>query len=169
MHRANKHVPAKRREKRGGQWALKVITKPLLVHDYNAGMLGVDKSNQIIGTYKVLRKCLHCWKTVFSLCGHRMQNSFILFHEHRKENAGVPEQSRSTYFDQLAFRELIQQIFEYDEVFQVHTHFSPLDPRHQPKIMEKRRNCKLCYEKTKAQNRTNIFCSTCNVYLCFLP
>lgn len=127
MHTANQHVPAKRREKRGAQWALRVIKKPRLVHEYNAGMLGVDKSDQIIATYNVLRKCVRWWKTLFFHCVDiACVNSFILFQEHRKENPGVPELSRSTYFDQLAFREeLIQQIFEYDEVAQARAPLSP--------------------------------------------
>lgn len=176
MHTANKHVAAKRREKRGGQWVVNTINKPLLVHEYNTGMLGVDKSDQIIATYNVLRKCVRWWKTLFF---HAVDivcvNSFILFQEHQKENLNVEELFRNRNFDQLAFREeLIQQIFQYDEVSQGHAPFSPpfspLDPvRHQPKRMEKRRNCKLCYEKTKTQNRTNVFCSTCKIYLCFLP
>lgn len=147
MHTANQHVPAKRRERRGSQWALKVIKKPLLVHEYNAGMLGVDKSDQIIGTYNVLRKCVRWWKTLFFHCVDiACVNSFILFQEHRKNNPEVPELSRSIYFDQLAFREeLIHQIFDYDEVAQGHAPisppFAPLDPlRHQPKRMDKRRN-----------------------------
>ncbi|XP_072145227.1 piggyBac transposable element-derived protein 4-like [Dermacentor andersoni] len=176
IHTANEHVPAKRREKRGRQWALRVIRKPLLVHEYNAGMLGVDKSDQIISTYNVLRKCVRWWKTLFFHCVDiACVNSFILFQQHRKENPAVGELSRSTYYDQLAFREeLIEQIFGYDEVAEGHAPFSPpfspLDPiRHQPKRMKKRRNCKICYQKTKTQNRTNVMCSTCEIYLCFLP
>lgn len=172
MHTANEHVSAQRREKRGDKWTLRTIKKPLLVHEYNAGMLGVDKSDQIIGTYNVLRKCVRWWKTLFFHCVDiACVNSFILFQEHRKENPDVPELSRSAYFDQLAFREeLIQQIFEYDGAAQSGTPFSPHVPAcHQPKRMERRRNCKLCYRKTKSQSRTNVFCATCEIYLCFLP
>ncbi|KAH8035404.1 hypothetical protein HPB51_005128 [Rhipicephalus microplus] len=59
MPTANKHVAAKRRKKRGGQWVVNTVKKPLLVHEYNTGMLGMDKSDQIIATYNVLRKCTH--------------------------------------------------------------------------------------------------------------
>lgn len=176
MHTANEHIPSKKRERKGGHCGLKIIKKPLLVHEYNAQMLGVGKSDQIFGRYNVLRKCVQWWKTLFF---HSVDiacaNSFILFQEHRKDNPGIPELWRGTSYDEVAFREeLIQQIFEHNEVAQGHApffpHLSPLDPvRHQPKRMEKRRNCKICYGKTKTQNRTNVFCSTCNVYLCFLP
>lgn len=55
---ANSHVLAKLREKKDGKWQQIAINKPHLNDEYNAGMLGVDKSDQLIGTYNVLRKCV---------------------------------------------------------------------------------------------------------------
>ncbi|KAH8040864.1 hypothetical protein HPB51_013034 [Rhipicephalus microplus] len=40
IHTANEHISAKRRQKVGNRWTERTIRKPLLVHDYNAGMLG---------------------------------------------------------------------------------------------------------------------------------
>lgn len=51
----------------------------------------------------------------------------------------------------MALRKVIQQMFEYDDVSQGHAPFSLLDSVcHQPKRMDKRRNCEI-YEKTKAR------------------
>lgn len=84
---------------------------------YNAGMLGVDKSDQLIGSYNVLMKSLRWWKTLFFHCiDIAVVNSFIMFSEHRRQHPEVPELSRSLHFDQLAFRlELIDQLLGYDE------------------------------------------------------
>lgn len=57
-HTANAHVLAKRREKKNGKWEQITIRKPKLIDEYNAGMLGVDKSDQLIASYNVLRKCV---------------------------------------------------------------------------------------------------------------
>lgn len=55
---ANSHVLAKLREKKDGKWQQIATNKPQLNDEYNAGMLRVDKSDQLIGTYNVLRKCV---------------------------------------------------------------------------------------------------------------
>lgn len=48
-----------------GKWQ-QISTKKLqLVDEYNAGMPGVDKLNQLTGLYNVLQKCARWWKTVF--------------------------------------------------------------------------------------------------------
>lgn len=117
IHTVNEHVFAKRRQKVGNKWTEKTIKKPLLVHDYNAGMLGVDKSDQIIGTYNVLRKCVRWWKTFFF---HSIDiacvNSFILFQEHHKQHPDIPELNLSARFDQLSFREmLLKEILNLDD------------------------------------------------------
>lgn len=170
IHTANKFVPATRRQKTGDRWTLITIKRPLLVQDYNAGMLGVDKSDQIIGTYNVLRKCVRWWKTLFFHCVDiACVNSFILYQGHRKENPGVPELAQNARFDQLAFREqLIQQILDYNDIEQDRAPYPSLEPiRHQPQKMEKSKNCKLCYRKKKVEQKTYNKCSTCEVPLCF--
>lgn len=64
-HTANKFVLLKRRKKVGNSWTEISVKKPMLIHEYNKGMLGVDKSNQLIGSYDVLMKSVRWWKTLF--------------------------------------------------------------------------------------------------------
>lgn len=109
-------VTAKRREKRGNTWAQISVPKPLLIHDYNAGMLGVDKSDQMIGYYNVLMRSVRWWKTLFFHCiDIACVNSFILFQAHRASHPEIPELERKAEYDHLAFREeLVCQIFNLD-------------------------------------------------------
>lgn len=51
-------------------WSQISIKKPQLVNDYNADMLGVDKSDQLIRLYNILMKCVHRLNTLLLLHGH---------------------------------------------------------------------------------------------------
>ncbi|XP_077497366.1 uncharacterized protein LOC144107983 [Amblyomma americanum] len=129
IHTANQHVPAKRRQKTGGTWTVTTIKKPLLVHEYDAGMLGVNTSSQI-GAYNVLTKCVRRWKTLFFHCVDiACTNSFILYQAHRSELPKAQKLDQNAKFDQLGFREqLIEQIFEYAEVNELHVACPPMQP-----------------------------------------
>lgn len=174
-HTANKFVLSKRRKKVGNSWTEISVKKPMLIHEYNKGMLGVDKSDQLIGSYDVLMKSVRWWKTLFfHSIDIAVVNSFILFEEYRRQHPEIPELSRSAYFDQFSFRlELIEQLLGYDErlpgpaVHPVPTRNAPQAQKHQPKKIERYRNCKLCYEQRKVEQKTNVFCETCAVNLCF--
>ncbi|XP_070395202.1 piggyBac transposable element-derived protein 4-like [Dermacentor albipictus] len=123
VHTANDTVTAKRRERRQNSWTQISITKPLLIHDYNAGMLGVDKSDQMIGYYNVLMRSVRWWKTLFFHCiDIACVNSFVLFQAHRTLHPEIPELARTAGFDHLAFREeLIRQLLNLDGAKQAHT------------------------------------------------
>lgn len=56
IHTANEKVVAKRRVWSGNTWTEISVPKPLLIDEYNTGMLGVDKSDQMIGYYNVLMR-----------------------------------------------------------------------------------------------------------------
>lgn len=174
VHTANDKVTAKRREKRGNSWTEISVAKPLLIHDYNAGMLGVDKSDQMIGYYNVLMRSVRWWKTLFFHCiDIACVNSFILFEAHRKLHPEIAELSRNAGYDHLAFREeLIHQLLSLDDARPARSAPPPPPPSarrmlHKPEKVDRRNNCKLCYEKTKTELKTNVFCSTCKVHLCF--
>lgn len=169
-HTANNHVTATRKVKSGGQWTKIPIRKPLLIEEYNKGMLGVDKSDQLISSYNVLMKYVRWWKTLFFHCiDIAVVNSFILFQAHREEHPEIEELTRKTGFDQLAFRiELVNQILGMDDRH-VHLPPPPKKSEHKPTVHEKRRNCKLCYEKQKVERKTGVSCEACGLYLCFIP
>lgn len=171
IHTANMTVTAKRREKRGNTWAQISVPKPLLIHDYNAGMLGVDKSDQMIGYYNVLMRSVRWWKTLFFHCiDIACVNSFILFQAHRASRSEIPELERKAEYDHLAFREeLVRQIFNLDGAKPARTPPPPSTKRtlHKPEKAKRRRSCKLCYDRNKVELKTNCFCRTCDVHLCF--
>ncbi|KAH8026348.1 hypothetical protein HPB51_020332 [Rhipicephalus microplus] len=92
IHTANSHVIAKRRVKKDGKWQEISVQKPKLVDEYNAGMLGVDKADQMIASYNVLIKCVRWRKTLFF---HSVDiacvNSYVIFQAHRQQHAGASE------------------------------------------------------------------------------
>ncbi|XP_072143441.1 piggyBac transposable element-derived protein 4-like [Dermacentor andersoni] len=176
-HTANKFVLAKRRRKVNNKWEEVSVKKPMLIDKYNVGMLGVDKSDQLIGTYNVLMKCVRWWKTLFfHSIDIAVVNSFILFDEHRRQHPEVPELSRGPRFDQFAFRlELVEQLIGLDEQQHpdpkappaVPASCGPKDQQHKPQKLQRYRNCKLCYQERKVEQKTNVFCETCSANLCF--
>lgn len=165
---ADKNVIATRKEKRGGMWSLIPIEKPLLIDDYNYGMQGVDKSDQLIASYNVLMKCVRWWKTLFFHCiDIAVVNSFIIFQEHRQQHPTKPELHRNANFDQLSFRlELTQQLLEIDPEDVPRAEPVPKDVQHHPQKMPKRRNCKMCYDQRKVEQKTNVSCEKGGVRLC---
>ncbi|XP_072140441.1 piggyBac transposable element-derived protein 4-like [Dermacentor andersoni] len=167
-HTANRHVTATRKERRGGVWTIIPIEKPVLIEDYNSGMLGVDKSDQLIASFNVLMKCVRWWKTLFFHCiDIAVVNSFILFQEHRQQHLSTPELQRSAHFDQLSFRlELTQQLLELDDEEVARVYPVPKEVPHHPQKMRKRRNCRMCYQERKIEQKTNVFCENCEVHLC---
>ena len=65
------------------------MTSPGAIGKYNKYMNGVDRSDQLIGTNNVMRKCLRWWKTsFFHLIDIAIVNGFILFQEHQ---ANLPD------------------------------------------------------------------------------
>ena len=51
--------------KEGGHWMMKLIKQPKAISNYNTYMGGIDKSEQMIGSYDVLSKSRRWWKTLF--------------------------------------------------------------------------------------------------------
>ena len=54
-----------RKIKISNKWETVEVKQPMAIHKYNAFMNGVDKSDQILNTNNVLRKCVPWWKTLF--------------------------------------------------------------------------------------------------------
>ena len=55
------------KDPRTGRFSIKVLKQPKAIQDYNRNMKGVDQSDQLIGSYCVLRKVKKYWKVLFSL------------------------------------------------------------------------------------------------------
>ncbi|XP_037499668.1 piggyBac transposable element-derived protein 2 [Rhipicephalus sanguineus] len=177
-HTANEFVLANQRKKIGNQWTELSVKKPMLIDEYNKGMPRADTSDQLIASNNVLMKSVWWWKTPFFHCVDiAVVNSFILFEEYRQQHPEVPELLRSSHFDQYAFRlELIDQLLGRDEQQVARSTIAPVVSlastapqglKHQPQRIHRYRNCKVCYEEKKHEQKTNVFCETCAVSLCF--
>ena len=55
---ANDQVMVKRKKRTGGVWHTKVVPQPQVISNYNKYMNAVDRSDQILATNNVLRKCM---------------------------------------------------------------------------------------------------------------
>lgn len=80
IHNANDHIFVKRKEKHEGNWESVEIKQPKVISEYNSFMNGVDKSDQILSTNNLLRKCVRWCKTLlFHVIDIAVVNGFILF------------------------------------------------------------------------------------------
>lgn len=79
IENANDSIQVKQKTKTAGVWSTNVIQQPKAIATYNKYMNAVDRSDQILATNNVLRKCLRWWKTLFfHLIDIAVVNSFIL-------------------------------------------------------------------------------------------
>ena len=173
IHKATDFVMVKRKEKVDNKWEGIDIKQPKVIAEYNSYMNGVDKSDQILSSHNLLRKCFRWWKTLFfHLIDISVVNSFILFEECRKHDKRE-EFRRPPGYSLLHFREeLVRNIIELPEyanppVYVVKNPRKKVVSAHLPSFTKERRNCKVCYDKTKIQKKVNCFCSApeCGVYL----
>ena len=141
-------------------------------------MNGVDKSDQLLAKYNLLRKCVRWWKTLFfHMVDMAIVNGFILFQAHRSRNPGVESLKRPNSYSHLEFREaVIRQLTGMQEYSEppVYKHFEqPVDQKyyteHIPVYVDEKRNCKLCYKKLKIQRGVFTKCSApqCDAHLHF--
>ena len=74
------------KRKAGGTWSTTTVQQPEVFHMYNRYMNAVDRSDQILATHNVQRKCMRWWKTLFfHLVDMAVVNSFILFKEQQSK------------------------------------------------------------------------------------
>jgi hypothetical protein len=174
MHKAKSVHLAKRRTKVNGAFVTLDVSQPDAIKDYNANMSGVDKSDQLLNKYNMLRKTNKYWKTLFfHFVDIARVNSYILFQDWRRQNPDYTELHRKVNYSQLDFtQELIRQlgkIGEYEEV-PVRSKCSKMFTTHAivPGMVKysERKNCKLCYSAYKKKRKTRSMCMTCETFLC---
>lgn len=177
IHNNAGHSVASRRVKDGRGFRKIKVRQPKAIAEYNQFMLGVDRSDQLIGKYNVLRKCHKWWKTLFfHMLDISVVNSYILFMKWRQLNSDFPELSRSNKYNQLSFREeLCRELGELPKsstLFPIPSAFVHQPVRVGPCNMlvpeytNVRRRCKKCTKYGK-DNKTFVKCSTCDSYYCF--
>ena len=100
-----KQATRKAKTARGG-WAKRDVPQPGVVANYNKYMNAVDRSDQILDTNTVHRKCLRWWRTLFfHLIDIAVVNSFILFQGHRRNSPDEPALKRPKSYSLVNFRE----------------------------------------------------------------
>ncbi|KAK6470125.1 piggyBac transposable element-derived protein 4-like [Huso huso] len=173
LHRATDAVTIQRHVKENGKWTVKDVQQPLAIHDYNQNMGGVDKSDQLIEKYDMRIKSLKWWQTLFfHFIDIAVVNSYILFQEWRAQNPQNENLSRISRYAQLEFREeLACQLGGIEKDADVPLYApcmnldSPKTPSssfhadHIPELAELRRNCYLCYKRTKREMKSTFYCS----------
>ena len=164
---ANDHVQVSRKQKNAGTWTNIHVRQPQIFQTYNLKMNAVDRSDQILSTFNIQRKCLQWWKTLFfHLIDIAVVNSYILFLEHQAKNPDDLKRPRG--YNQCDFRdEIVRQICNFDEYGDPPLHISgkPSAPpsvfetEHIPRVSDMRRNCVVCYKQEKVERKTNFYCS----------
>jgi hypothetical protein len=146
-------------------------------------MGGVDKSDQMLKYYEVLRKSLKYWKKLFlHFIDVAVLNSYIIFQKLRKEHPEKEELKRLAKYGHKEFRlELACALGGITESSTVPLYNPPpppplppiINPRHAsyashlPRHIHDRRRRVVCQVKSpKALTRSRFECQTCEVALC---
>ena len=167
IHKARMHTFVKRRTKDvNGKYKPLYVKQPTVFVDYNKHMCGVDKSDQLINKYNVLRKTKKYWKMLFlhSIDIVRV-NSFVIFCKWQQENTDIVDLQRKQSYSHLDFiEELIRDLGGIVENEHVPTCNKPLTyGKHAmlPEWTQFRRQCAMC------KMESYIRCTVCEQFLCF--
>ena len=125
-------------------------------------MNAVDRSDQILGTNNVHRKCVRGWKTLFfHLIDIAVVNSYILFQEHRTNCPDEPALKRRATYSLVNYREeVLPGLCGFPEYGpppgQAAPKPAPPSPdalrfvtEHIPYFSEERKTCVVCWQKEK--------------------
>ena len=176
IDKTNDYVEVPRKVKVNNEWKTITVRKPYHIERYNNFMNGVDKSDQILAKYNLLRKCVRWWKTIFfHLIYIATVNSFILFKSFSEQNPDNEQLQRKKKHSFLEFREeLIRNLIDLDQ-YAERPLFRPRPPPqdksqfqtdHIPVFSDTKRNCKVCYMTIKKEMKVRSYCSAphCNIY-----
>ena len=163
---ANDLVHVTRKTKSAGVWSTKEVPQPQAISTYNKYMNGVDRSDQILATNNVLRKCMKWWKTLFfHLIDIAVVNSFILFKEHQIKYPDNEALHRTGEYSLANFREeIVRQLCDFPEYGAppAATTAKPapgeFETIHIPVFSDVRRNCVVCYKQGRGQLRVFSYC-----------
>jgi hypothetical protein len=171
---ANDRVVVKRRTRTKGVFGEIEVSQPYAFHRYNQYMNAVDRSDQLLASHSVSRKCKKWWKALFfHLIDIAVVNGFLLFQQHRASNPDNPDLLRRSTYSMVDFmEEIVRQICglaEYDRP-PVYEAVQPARPHEQfctahiPLKAEGRKHCVVCWAEGRGQCKVNTYCSApqCN-------
>ncbi|XP_015752943.1 PREDICTED: piggyBac transposable element-derived protein 4-like [Acropora digitifera] len=174
-----KQVTRKVKTGAGGCTAVEV-QQPGVIANYNCFMNAVDRSDQILSTQNVLRKCVRWWKTLFfHLIDIAVANSFILFREHQTQSTDEPGLKCTADYSLTHFREeIVRQLCDFPDYDHPPVHATtkparpppdhgPFVPEHIPIVGEERKMCVVCYKREKKSYKVRTYCSApqCNCHM----
>ena len=160
---ANETTQVSRKRKAGGTWSATDVQQPKVFHMYNQHMNAVDRSDQILGTHNVQRKCMRWWKTLFfHLIDMAVVNSFILFMEQQRKFPDNEALRRPVKYSLASYREeLVRNICDLPETDKPPTServkcstLGAFDVTHSPIFLDVRRQCVVWRRKGVAFSRT---------------
>jgi hypothetical protein len=143
-----------------GENEKKEVPIPVIVQNYNRYMNGVDKSDQLIKYYNVLRQTHKYWKTLFlHYIDIAIVNSYIIYKEIYP--------NKLTHF---AFREtLVRQLCCFEVGIQQSVSGKigvSTTTEHLPERLDKVKSCVYCRINLGIRSQTTRQCSTCEAPLC---
>ena len=160
-----------------GEYSSIAVPQPGVISNYNKFMNAVDRSDQILGTNSVHRKCVRWWKTLFfHLIDIALVNSYILFQEHRANSPDEPALQRPATYSLVNYREeVVRGLCGFAEYAALEAQPAPKLPtpedafltEHIPDSGKDRRNCVVCWQKEKKEYKVKTFCKApqCNRFL----
>ena len=143
-------------------------------------MNAVDRSDQILGSQNVLRRCVRWWKTLFfHLIDMAVVNSFTLFKEHQAQFPDELALKRLADYSLTHFREeIVRQLCGFPEYDHPPVHATakpaPPPPDHGPFVTERipivgeeRKACVVCWKREKTCYKVTTYCSApqCNHHM----
>ena len=164
---ANETNQVRRKRKTGGTWNATAVQQPEVFHMYNQYMNAVDRSDQILATHNVQRKCMRWWKTLFfHLIDMAVVNSFILFKEQQRKFPDNQALRRPASYSLASYREeLVRNICDFpaadapppppsnENVQQL----LAFDTVHCPQFVDVKRQCVVCVRE--GRGRFNVYTS----------
>ena len=149
------------------------VNCPSMIQAYNKYMGGVDLMDQKKEYYGRNRKSTSKFylRLFFDMFDVAINNSCIIYNQMMKDKVTETKELCNTLeFRRWIARKLIGQYTSRERnvpscYTKNTTHAAP-KPNHEMIKLENRRRCVFC-AKSKKENRTFNFCSTCQVYLCF--
>lgn len=147
-----------------GKTEKKEVPIPSIIFSYNCFMSGIDRSDQLINNYNVLRQTKKYWKTLFlHFIDIAVVNSYILY----KELHPDPKSRMSHYI----FREtLVRQLCNIEISFHQSVGGRKSDPtiEHVSERLSNGRDCVYCKAFYGVRRRTTRQCVKCKAPLCLL-
>ena len=173
-HRGNAHVMVNRKGRNAaGQYTNIENQQPQTVADYNASTGGVDTFDQLVETYRRLRRTRKSWKSmVFDMIDVAAVNSYRMF---LAFTAGTDDPTSRHRNPHNIFQcNLIRQLAAIAEnepipkgAYRPAIREPPaeLDGMHLVRRSNEKRNCILCYRERDKELKVVTYCNECQAYL----